>query len=80
MKRSNAGAWKSTTDEAARASSKGKGQDVATPAESSVARALIDTNVALDWLLDRKPWSDAAQPLWVPAMRGALSRTFRLRS
>ena len=27
-------------------------------------RALIDTNVVLDWLLDRKPWSDAAQPLW----------------
>ncbi len=27
-------------------------------------RALIDTNVTLDWLLDRKPWSDAAQPLW----------------
>lgn len=29
-----------------------------------VLRALIDTNVVLDWLLDRKPWSDAAQPLW----------------
>lgn len=27
-------------------------------------RALIDTNVVLDWLLDRKPWSDAARPLW----------------
>jgi predicted nucleic acid-binding protein len=27
-------------------------------------RALLDTNVILDWLLDRKPWSDAAQPLW----------------
>ena len=34
------------------------------PAERKVVRALIDTNVALDWLLDRKPWSDAAQPLW----------------
>jgi predicted nucleic acid-binding protein len=27
-------------------------------------RALVDTNVALDWLFDRKPWSDEAQPLW----------------
>lgn len=27
-------------------------------------RVLLDTNVALDWLLDRKPWSDEAQPLW----------------
>jgi predicted nucleic acid-binding protein len=27
-------------------------------------RALVDTNVVLDWLLDRKPWSDEAQPLW----------------
>ena len=24
----------------------------------------MDTNVVLDWLLDRKPWSDQAQPLW----------------
>lgn len=23
---------------------------------------LLDTNVVLDWLLDRKPWSDEAQP------------------
>ncbi len=35
-----------------------------TPAGSKPVRALIDTNVALDWLLDRKPWSDVAQPLW----------------
>lgn len=34
-----------------------------TPARESL-RALIDTNVVLDWLLDRKPWSDEAQPLW----------------
>lgn len=27
-------------------------------------RVLIDTNVVLDWLLDRGPWSDAAKPLW----------------
>ncbi len=27
-------------------------------------RVLLDTNVVLDWLLDRKPWSDEAQPLW----------------
>lgn len=27
-------------------------------------RVLVDTNVLLDWLVDRKPWSDAAQPLW----------------
>jgi predicted nucleic acid-binding protein len=29
-----------------------------------VLRALIDTNVVLDWLLDREPWSDEALPLW----------------
>lgn len=29
-----------------------------------VLRILLDTNVVLDWLLDRKPWSDQAQPLW----------------
>lgn len=27
-------------------------------------RALIDTNVVLDWLLDRTPWSEEATPLW----------------
>lgn len=27
-------------------------------------RVLVDTNVVLDWLVDRKPWSDTAQPLW----------------
>jgi predicted nucleic acid-binding protein len=27
-------------------------------------RVLLDTNVVLDWLLDRKPWSDEAQPMW----------------
>ncbi len=34
------------------------------PTVGSPLRALIDTNVVLDWLLDRKPWSDAALPLW----------------
>ncbi len=29
-----------------------------------ILRVLLDTNVVLDWLLDRKPWSDDAQPLW----------------
>lgn len=29
-----------------------------------VVLALLDTNVVLDWLLDRKPWSDEAKPLW----------------
>lgn len=27
-------------------------------------KVLVDTNVAIDWLNDCKPWSDAAQPLW----------------
>src|SRR3954451_2957296 len=27
-------------------------------------RALFDTNVVLDWLLDRASWAAAAQPLW----------------
>ena len=29
-----------------------------------ILRVLLDTNVVLDWLLDRKPWSDDALPLW----------------
>lgn len=29
-----------------------------------VVRVLLDTNVLLDWLLDRKPWADEAEPLW----------------
>ncbi|HEY8326693.1 MAG TPA: PIN domain-containing protein [Ktedonobacterales bacterium] len=29
-----------------------------------VVRVLLDTNVMLDWLLDRKPWADEAEPLW----------------
>ena len=27
-------------------------------------RVLADTNVILDWLFERKPWMDEAQPLW----------------
>lgn len=34
------------------------------PVGTKPARVLVDTNVVLDWLLDRKPWSDQAQPLW----------------
>jgi predicted nucleic acid-binding protein len=30
----------------------------------NVLRVLLDTNVVLDWLLDRKPWADEAAPLW----------------
>ena len=26
---------------------------------------LVDTNVAIDWLNDRKPWADEALPLWM---------------
>lgn len=36
----------------------------ASASASKPVRVLIDTNVVLDWLLDRKPWSDEAQPLW----------------
>jgi len=42
-----------------------------TPARQLV-RALIDTNVELDRLLDRKPWSDEAQPLWDARDNGAV--------
>ena len=42
------------------------------PAGRRAIRALIDTNVALDWLLDRKPWSDEAQPLWAARDAGRL--------
>jgi predicted nucleic acid-binding protein len=35
-----------------------------TPPAPRVLRVLLDTNVVLDWLLDRKPWSDDALPLW----------------
>ena len=34
------------------------------PDLSAPLRALLDTNVVLDWLLDRAPWAAAAQPLW----------------
>lgn len=31
---------------------------------SHIVRVLLDTNVVLDWLLDRSPWADEALPLW----------------
>ena len=37
-----------------------EGHQVAEP-----LNVLVDTNVALDWLNDRKPWSDEALPLWM---------------
>lgn len=37
-----------------------------------VLRVLLDTNVVLDWLLDRKPWSDDAAPLWQARDTGRL--------
>ena len=33
-------------------------------------RVLLDTNVVLDWLFERKPWSDAALPLWAARAAG----------
>lgn len=37
-----------------------------------VLRVLLDTNVVLDWLLDRKPWADEAMPLWQARDTGQL--------
>src|SRR5690348_6700916 len=37
-----------------------------------VLRVLLDTNVVLDWLLDRKPWSDDTLPLWQARDTGRL--------
>jgi predicted nucleic acid-binding protein len=34
--------------------------------------ALFDTNVVLDWVLNRKPWSDDAIPLWQASDAGKL--------
>ena len=31
---------------------------------SAPLRVLVDTNVILDWLFERKPWSDEARSLW----------------
>lgn len=39
----------------------------------NVVTALVDTNVAIDWLNDRKPWSDEAQPLWQSRDAGQLA-------
>ena len=32
--------------------------------DPTALRVLVDTNVILDWLFERKPWMDEAQPLW----------------
>lgn len=32
--------------------------------EAPPLNVLVDTNVAIDWVIDRKPWSDEALPLW----------------
>jgi predicted nucleic acid-binding protein len=34
-------------------------------------RVLLDTNIVLDWLLDRKPWSDEAAPFWLACVAGS---------
>lgn len=44
----------------------------ATTPGSQVYRVLLDTNVMLDWLLDRKPWSDEAAPIWQARDTGRL--------
>lgn len=38
--------------------------DASSRPERRQLRVLIDTNVILDWLLNRSPWSDEARPLW----------------
>lgn len=35
-------------------------------------RVLVDTNVILDWLFERKPWMDEARPLWDARSTGAV--------
>ena len=35
-------------------------------------RVLVDTNVILDWLFERKPWSDEAHSLWHAQGNGLL--------
>lgn len=37
-----------------------------------IVRVLLDTNVVLDWLLDRAPWADEALPLWQARDTGRL--------
>lgn len=37
-----------------------------------VLRVLLDTNVVLDWLLDRQPWADEALPIWQARDTGQL--------
>lgn len=42
------------------------------PPTPRVFRVLLDTNVVLDWLLDRAPWADEALPLWQARDMGRL--------
>ena len=46
--------------------------DLAGSPAPSVLRVLLDTNVVLDWLLDRAPWADEAVPLWQARDAGKL--------
>jgi len=46
--------------------------DAADPPTPQVWRVLLDTNVVLDWLLDRHPWADEALPLWQASDQGRL--------
>src|SRR5579884_2579995 len=40
---------------------------------NGIINVLVDTNVAIDWLNDRKPWSDEARPLWHSRDAGAVA-------
>ncbi len=43
------------------------------PHDLQPLNALVDTNVAIDWLNDRKPWSDEALPLWTSRDAGEVN-------
>lgn len=36
-------------------------------------RALVDTNVVIDWLNDRQPWASEAQTLWESFAEGKIA-------
>ncbi len=42
------------------------------PPTPRVLRVLLDTNVVLDWLIDRAPWANEALPLWQARDTGRL--------
>ena len=48
------------------------GETTSEPDHAGSVHALLDTNVILDWLLSRMPWSDEAQPLWHAQSEGLL--------